>query len=81
MKTFTNENGQYDTWAWPGGYPLFYVTKDSGILCPDCANKNMELTKDDNDPQWFIIGADINYEDNELFCDNCNGNIGAAYSV
>jgi len=61
-----------------GGYPMFYVTKDNGVLCPDCANKNLKLTLGD-DPQWQIADADINYEDHSLYCDNCSGMIEAAY--
>lgn len=76
---FTNEKGEYDYCAFPGGYPLFYVTKDCGILCPKCANDNKELTFDPDDPQWFIIGADVNYESTNLYCDNCNAQIESAY--
>ncbi len=69
-----------DAYAWPGGYPMFYVTKDCGVLCPDCANKEIDLCNDPHDPQWYIIGADVNYEDTGLYCDNCNKLIEAAYA-
>jgi hypothetical protein len=37
-RTFArDEAGKLITYAWPGGYPVFYVTADAGILCPDCA--------------------------------------------
>jgi len=71
------------TWpaiAWPGGYPLFYVTADNGVLCPKCANKNLKLTLCPDDKQWFIAAADINYEDGALYCDNCSGRIESAYA-
>ena len=29
-------NGPY---AWPGGYPLYYVTTDGAALCADCMTK------------------------------------------
>ena len=61
-----------------GGYPLFYVTKDCGVLCPKCANKNLKLTLGD-DPQWRIVDCDINYEDTSLYCDNCNELVESAY--
>jgi len=74
-----DDKGDYISYDWPGGYPIFYVTKDCGVLCPKCANENKELTKDIEDPQWFIVDCDINYEDESLYCDNCNEKIESAY--
>ena len=74
------ENGKLPTYAWPGGYPLFYVTADGGILCPKCANDNITLLTDPDDRQWYVIGVDTNYEDDTLQCDNCNQLIEAAYA-
>lgn len=71
----------WEKWAWPGGYPIYYVCKDGGILCPDCANKEIALTSDpDADDQWNIVDLDINYEDPHLTCDHCNKFIGSAYA-
>lgn len=69
---------EWPKWAWPGGYPIYYVTADWGILCADCANENMHLTLD-GDSQWRIECIEVNYEDNELWCDNCNCQIESAY--
>lgn len=66
-------------YAWPGGYPIYYTTLDGGCLCPTCANENMNLTLDKDYEQWFIMGQDINYEDSDLYCDNCNAAIAPAY--
>jgi hypothetical protein len=74
-----DDKGDYISYAWPGGYPIFYVTKDCGVLCPKCANENKELTKDKDDPQWFIVDYDVNWEDETLYCDNCNKKIESAY--
>ena len=38
---------------------------------PSLANKD--------DPQWEVIVADINYEDNMLYCDHCSQRIDSAY--
>ena len=54
---------------WPGCYPLFYVAEDSSILCPDCANIAEESSPDN------IIKQQANYENPELFCDQCNAKI------
>src|SRR5690606_3191805 len=69
----------FDYYAWPGGYPLFYVTEDNGVLCPRCANKNRRLCLSPDDPQWHVVDYDINYEDEDLYCDNCSQPIECAY--
>lgn len=66
--------------AWPGGYPLYYIVKDGGLLCPTCANEEFHRTGDPDDGQFFIVGQDVNYEDNDMWCDHCNTKIPAAYS-
>ena len=64
---------EWAKWAWPGGYPIFYVCRDGGVLCPDCANDNIEMTADPGaERDWTIDAADINYEDKFLTCDHCN---------
>jgi len=78
MKAYDKESKQWEAYAWPGGYPIFHITKDSGILCPNCANNNHELTFSE-DPQWHIVESDINYEDDNLICDNCYSRIESAY--
>lgn len=75
---------KYDAFAWPGGYPIFYLTADNGILCPKCANENISecacpAESREADPQWRIVAADINYEDDSLYCDHCNKQIETAY--
>lgn len=72
------EDGRWAKYVWPGGYPIYYMTKDGGCLCPDCANKELALTLT-NDPQWGIIASDVNYEDTTLYCDNCQNMIKSAY--
>jgi hypothetical protein len=69
---------EWPAYAWPGGYPLYYITADSGVLCPECANKNLRLTLGD-DPQWQIVACEINYEEECLTCDNCYTVIKPAY--
>ena len=32
------ENGKFPTFAFPGGYPIYYLAADNEVLCPDCAN-------------------------------------------
>lgn len=82
-KTFRNDKGAFDKYAWPGGYPIFYLMEDGGVICPDCANKESELirvSREDHDKQWQIAAADINWEDASLYCDHCSQRIESAYA-
>lgn len=84
MAPTRDENGQFPAWAWPGGYPLVYLTRDGGTLCPDCANgKNGSEATDATDcadPGWQLVAVDVNYEDAALVCDHCGKKIDAAYA-
>lgn len=72
-----NDDGSLPAFAWPGGYPIFYLDRDNSILCPDCANKS---DKDDDEiPQFKPIACDIHWEGEPLQCDHCNAEIESAY--
>ena len=58
-------------YAWPGGYPMYYLDEESNVLCPDCANDNDNF----NAP---IVSMCINYEE-EVICEHCNKKIETAY--
>jgi len=80
----SDNSGEFPAYAWPGGYPMYYVTADNGVLCPRCANANLELTtakrdSDDYDRQWAIVDYDANYENFFCQCDECNEYIDPAY--
>ncbi len=77
-----DDAGKLVSYAWPGGYPVFYVVADSGVLCPDCARmaEHENLSGWQEDPQWNIIAADINYEATDLYCDHCGKRIPSAYA-
>ena len=79
IKPYIMENGKVQSYAFPGGYPIYYITADNGVLCPDCVNKNMHLLNDKHDKQWYVVASEINYEDDSLHCDNCNKKIESAY--
>lgn len=75
------DNGNVPSFAFPGGYPLYYVTEDMSALCPDCVNDNRKLIDDaakDNDTQWHIVDSTINFE-SYIVCDHCNKKIESAY--
>ena len=76
----------FPAYAWPGGYPLHYLTRDGGTLCTTCANANSRLQRDPecpDDHQWEIVGSDILWEttadDPAPTCDHCGAEIESAY--
>lgn len=77
------KNVARNPYAWPGGYPTFLVMTDGGCLCPSCVKKEWRLIVQAglwNDRSgWNPAAADINWEDQALFCDHCGNQIEAAY--
>jgi hypothetical protein len=69
---------EFLAYAWPGAYEIHYNLEDGGILCHHCANDEAQAL-DIDDPQWHIVGYDINYEDPTLVCDHCGRKISPAY--
>ena len=71
-------------YAWPGGYPMFAVTKDGGVLSHEAVRENyptiLRAIRSGADPQWEVVGVDINWEDANLFCDHTNQRIESAYA-
>lgn len=76
-----DSKGKLPAYAWPGGYPIFYVVDDGESLCPECVNDPSNPVHEDapNDG-WRIVGYDINYEDAQLYCAHCNKCIESAYA-
>ena len=70
-------------YAWPGGYPLFILTKDSAALCIACAKKEFRQIAWDwthkASTGWHAIAADVNWESTDLYCDHCSQLIESAY--
>ncbi len=65
------ENGRLPSYAWPGGYPLVYVTEDGLTVCPECANE-----PDTSDP---VAYGDVYWEGPLLPCDDCGEMMESAY--
>jgi len=73
-------------YAWPGGYPLFFVMQDGGALSFEAAAEQQEEILDAFQEEysrsgWAVAGCEINYEDDDLYCDHTGKKIGSAYSV
>ena len=72
-------------YAWPGGYPLFFVTADGAALSFKAASKerrNILEAIRDNDTRggWRVVELAVNWEDPELYCDHSNDRIESAYA-
>ena len=73
-----------EPYAWPGGYPKALFMTDGECLCVKCAKDNFRLIVDSTksnarDDGWCAMGVDINWEDENLYCANCNAHIESAY--
>lgn len=78
------EKQRLNPYAWPGGYTIAYLVIQNGIedcLCARCADYYVEFTEDgpftrypDTDVSFYI-----NYEEPDLYCEECNKHLEAAY--
>jgi hypothetical protein len=73
------EDGAWPAYAWPGGYPIFYLMDDSGTLCAQCMNTQAEVHFTGDHDGWLVDDADVHWEGPELVCDHCNQPIPSAY--
>lgn len=72
-------------YAWPGGYPIYFITEDGAALSYESAKREAKLIcqairDDDKRGGWRVCAADINWEDAELFCDHSGKRIESAYA-
>lgn len=65
-------DGKLPAFAWPGGYPIIYITRDGMTVCPDCANREI-------DDAQAAIAYDVYWEGPAILCDDCNTEIESAY--
>lgn len=82
INSLRNEYGaELPAFAWPGGYPMYYVTQDGGVLCPDCANgrNGSEASETSDDAQWKLERAEVHWEGLPMNCEHCNAVIDSAY--
>lgn len=70
-----DKDGRLVKFAWPGGYPLIYLTKRSDVLCADCAT-DLERDRDAYDP---VVGCDVLWEGDPIDCEGCSATIDSAY--
>lgn len=66
-----------EKYAWPGGYELFAVTDDGGVLCHGCCKKEYwQIVQSISSDGWYVTGIGCAAsEDGPVFCDHCQRNI------
>jgi hypothetical protein len=70
-------------WAWPGGYPMYFIASDGAALSFEAVRENYaqcarSLREHSNDG-WRIEACDINWEDPDLMCEHTGKPIQSAY--
>ena len=70
--------------AWPGGYPLYFITADGGALSfesvrAELANVLWAIANNERMGGWRVVACAINYEDSDLTCDHSGKRIESAY--
>ena len=71
-------------YAWPGGYPLFFVTEDGEALSFAAVRAERRLVLEavagrDNNGGWRVIALEVNWEDESLTCAHTGKAIESAY--
>ena len=76
-----HNDGKLPHWAWPGGYQIIYLTQDGETLCSECANgeNGSEAHETQEDAQWKLIGQEVHWEGESLYCAHCNKELESEY--
>jgi hypothetical protein len=75
---------RHGPYAWPGGYPCYFVTSDGAALSfaaakQECRNI-LEAIRDQDNSGWRVVGLDVNWDDPGLCCSHTGEKIGSAYA-
>lgn len=72
-----------EPYAWPGGYPRFFITSDGAALSYKAAQEEAdqirESIREKSSDGWRVVAVDINWEDTDLYCDHTGDKIECAY--
>lgn len=70
--------------AWPGGYPIFFIFSDGDVLCFEAAKAERELIAEAIAEKscngWRVVACEVNWENPELFCAHTGKRIESAYA-
>lgn len=74
-------NGMY---TFPGGYPMYFITRDGGALSFDAAEEQkaqiVDAMNEGGQKQWEVIAVDINWDNADLYCEHTGEPIPSAYA-
>lgn len=72
--------------AWPGGYPLYFITTEGEALSFEAVRKGYRevvrsvLGYQGGDSSWHVVAIETNWEDPALFCAETSKRIESAYA-
>jgi len=70
--------------AWPGGYPCFFITDDGCALSFEAVKENfravLSSVRNKDRDGWRVISVEINWEDPSLYCEHTGQRIESAYA-
>ena len=72
-------------YAWPGGYPIYFVTCDGDALSFEAVRAEFRQVchahlTDNRRDGWALCGYDVNWEDGDLTCAHTGKRIESAYA-
>jgi hypothetical protein len=71
-------------YAWPGGYPLYFITSDGAALSFDTVRAELHQViysiANQIDDGWRVVACDINHEDSDLYDAHTSEKIESAHS-
>lgn len=72
-------------YAWPGGYPMYFITADGAALSFKAAEAEKAQIVDallhgQRSSGWYAEAVDVNWEDGDLYCDHTGERIESAYA-
>ena len=75
---------RFGPYAWPGGYPLYFITHDGAALSYEAVRQQWRQVVADHldgySSGWLIAAAAMNEEDADLWCDHTGARIPSAYA-
>lgn len=72
-------------YAWPGGYPRYFITADGAALSFDSVKENLRevlsaIARNDRRGGWRVEACVINWEEPDLYCAHSGARIESAYA-
>lgn len=72
-------------YAWPGGYPLYFVMADGEAVSFDAAKAERRqileaMIRNERGDMWRPIAFEVNWEDADLMCAHTGMQIESAYN-